>query len=590
MKSLLAFSLALLSACAAPVQVSTFDSHGRPDLTPHYEYRPADLVDRLDPPELIETLREARRVEDVLPDLAAERYLAAAELAYGLIIDPATSDYDRALIVAEVYNRAVAGYIRTSPPSRFDTRVAIDVAADGVWPDPEYFNTYTPAADVRIEGLREHHVQRGIGAPLIASRDAAQRDEIEALYPPEGIVWPATALLLFDRPDKPRLLLLDPRKTATIKLSDSSYAGNEITAEPFTRREIEVPLAADFSAPYAQLLSRTQELASLGFAGMLDPSASEDRLGVYLLEPYDPDKTPLLMVHGLMSTPLTWIELTNEIQADPELREKYQVWHFLYPTATCPYYSAFYLRTKLDETRRLLDPELDDFATNDIVVVGHSMGGILTRTLVSDTGRDAWNVAFTVGPDELEGAPNAIDFLKSVYIYERRPYVRRVVFVATPHRGSDFANNLVGAFGRSLVRLPRQCIDLTVAIAQANRDRLQPGYGPWLLNGPPSSIDILRPESPASAAADLIPIADEVTYHSIIGTRELINDPDDAPETSDGIVAYWSSHLDGAASEKLVPAPHNAHDHPDAIAEIKRILHEHAFEVPAAAVSVAIRK
>lgn len=576
---LVAFVAGWLPGCAAPVRVSTLDSHGRPDLTPHYNHRPADLADRLNQPELIDTLRSARRVEALLPGIAAERYLDAARLAYGVITNPATPDYDRALVIAELYNRAVAGYVRIAPPNEPDDRVVLDTTAVGAWADPAYFDTYTPAADVRIEGLGEHHVRHGFGAPLIASRTPDARDAFEDLYPPEGIVWPATAALFFDQPDqadqpgKPRLVIYDPRQTAAVELRLPSLRTRDTTDQNAVGAPVWFPLAADFSAPYADLLSRTQQLAGLGFAAMLDPSKAQDRLGIYLLEPYDPDKIPLLMIHGLMSTPLTWIELTNEVQSDPELREKYQVWHFLYPTATCPYYSAYMLRQKLASTRELLDPELDDIASQDMVVIGHSMGGILTRTLVSDTGMDAWDIAFTVPPDQLEGDPAMVEFLRNVYIYESQPYISRVVFVATPHRGANLADDLIGAFGNSLIKLPEYCVESTKKIARANRDKLQPGYGPWLLNGPPSSIQILSPGSPASQAPDLIPIRDGVNYHSIIGTR--VPGVVDGTNTSDGIVDYRSSHLDGAQTETFVPAGHNAHDHPDAIAELKRILHEH---------------
>jgi len=567
----------MLPACTAPVQVSTLDSDGRPDLTPHYNYRPTDLVDRLDQPQLIKALRDARRAERLSPFVAAERYLSAAGLAYNLIVDRSVSDYDRALVVAELYNRAVAGYIRCAPPHRDDDRVSLDILAAGSWADPAYFDTYTPAADVRIEGFREHHVRYGLGAPLIASRMPDENDSFEDLYPPEGIVWPATAVLFFDQPDKPRLVIYDPRQVAEVELRSPLLLDSGTSGERVARPDeaLRLPLAADFSAPYAELLSRTQELAGLGFAAMLDPSKGEDRLGIYLLEPYNSDKTPLLMIHGLMSTPLTWIELTNEVQSDPDLRDKYQVWHFLYPTATCPYYSAYMLRQKLASVRKLLDPQLDDIASRDMVVVGHSMGGILARTLVSDTGTDAWDIAFTVPPDQLEGDPAMVEFLRNVYIYESMPYVSRVVFVATPHRGAKLADDLLVAFGKSLIKLPKYCVESTKAIARANRDKLQPGYGRWMLNGPPSSVQILSPSSPASMAPDLIPIRDGVTYHSIIGTRVPLAEDDDPAGTSDGIVDYWSSNLDGAATETFVPAGHNAHDHPDAIAELKRILQEH---------------
>ncbi|MEM8737835.1 MAG: alpha/beta fold hydrolase [Planctomycetota bacterium] len=559
------------------MRVSTVDSFGQPELTPHYDHRPDDLSAMLRHPELIAELRSARRVDGVLTSLAAERYIQVAEQAYAIITDPATAQEERDLVIAEVYNRAVAGVIRNAPPTTDRDLYEIGTAP-GAWFDPTFFERYTPAADLRITGMRNHHVTPGLGAPMVAYRATSDDDPADDMFPPEGISWPATAVLAFAPSGPPRLTLYDPRRATQISLPVQAAADTDADSDGTTLSfspagEIVLPLAADYTAPYANLLSRTAELASLGFAAMLDPTEAEDRLGIYLLEPYHPDKTPLLLIHGLMSTPLTWIELTNEIQSDSELRDRYQVWHFLYPTATCPYYSAYQLREKLDDLRLTLDPELDDFATQDIVVVGHSMGGILTRTLVSDTGTAAWDIAFRVPPDQLEGEPTSIGFLENVYIYESRPYVNRVVFVATPHRGSDFAANLVGAFGNSLVRLPAYCTRKTVDIARANRDKLQPEYGPWMLNGPPSSIQILRPDSPASRAPDLIPIRDGIHYHSIIGTRTA--DFDEVEDTSDGIVQYWSSHLEGAASEAYVPSGHNVHDHPIAIAEIKRILREH---------------
>lgn len=558
---LLGIVVLLATGCVSPVNVSTLDSHGRPDLTPHYNYRPQDLAERLGQDELIDTLERARRIEGVFPSRASGLYLEAAAQAHALITDRDVSVYDQALIVGELYNRAVAGYVRAAPPNRPDNRVVLDTAAPA-WSDVAYFESYTPAADRRIEGMREHVVQRGAGAALIAYRPNLNAQPIEDLYPPEGIFRPLTAVLHFEDSEAPRLALYDPRQTDTIELRP-----------PGGGDPVELDLAADYTAPYAELLARADELAALGFAAMIDPEKAQDRLGVHLLEPYDPDKTPLLMVHGLMSTPLTWIELTNAVRNDPALRDKYQVWHFLYPTAPCPFYSAYLLRDRLEATRRQLDPELDDFATQDIVVVGHSMGGILTRTLVSDSTDKCWSVAFTVPPEELEGDPEAIELMKNVYIYQHLPYVNRAIFVATPHRGSNLATDLIGQFGDSLVRLPASCVEKTIAIARLNRDKLTPEYGPYMLNGPPSSIRTLDPSSPASRAVDTNPIRPGVTYHSIIGTRT-----DDFPEvegTSDGIVDYWSSHLEGAASEKLVPAGHNAHDHPEAVVEIKRILREH---------------
>jgi hypothetical protein len=65
-----------------------------------------------------------------------------------------------------------------------------------------------------------------------------------------------------------------------------------------------------------------------------------------------------------------------------------------------------------------------------------------------------------------------------------------------------------------------------------------------------------------------LPIASGVPYHSIIGDRGK----GDTPKSSDGVVPYWSSHLDGAQSELIVPSDHLALRNTEAIKEVERIL------------------
>ena len=52
----------------------------------------------------------------------------------------------------------------------------------------------------------------------------------------------------------------------------------------------------------------------------------------------------------------------------------------------------------------------------------------------------------------------------------------------------------------------------------------------------------------------------------------------DTPNSSDGVVAYWSSHLDGAQSTRIVPSGHSTHQNPEGIAEVRRILLLHLHE------------
>ena len=49
----------------------------------------------------------------------------------------------------------------------------------------------------------------------------------------------------------------------------------------------------------------------------------------------------------------------------------------------------------------------------------------------------------------------------------------------------------------------------------------------------------------------------------------------DRVDGSDGVVDYWSSHLDGVESEKIVQSGHSVQQSIEGIAEIRRILRLH---------------
>ena len=83
-----------------------------------------------------------------------------------------------------------------------------------------------------------------------------------------------------------------------------------------------------------------------------------------------------------------------------------------------------------------------------------------------------------------------------------------------------------------------------------------------------NSVDSLSPKSRFLNAMNTIPMAPGVPYNTIIGDRGR----GDSPNSSDGVVPYWSSHMNGAESEHIVPSGHGAHQNPQAIAEVLRIL------------------
>ncbi len=220
--------------------------------------------------------------------------------------------------------------------------------------------------------------------------------------------------------------------------------------------------------------------------------------------------------------------------------------------------------------RQVFDPEGDDSAFDDLILVGHSMGGLLSKYMVLNSGDEIWNEISDVTFRDIEFTPDQRRLAEGMFFFERLPFVSRVVFIATPHRGSEWASGRIGRWGASLVKLPFTLVNNTYgmfqAIAQDEQGRLM-----LKIERMPTGVDSLKPDSPFVRVSEQMPLPDDIPYHSIIGNNEA----GDTPGGTDGIVPYESSHLDGAVSEKIVLSGHSAHNHPLAIQEVRRILHVH---------------
>jgi len=318
------------------------------------------------------------------------------------------------------------------------------------------------------------------------------------------------------------------------------------------------PVAGDLYAPNLATFLRGNPLVlSLRWLFQVDRFSYPTRL--IFMEPYDPKRIPVVLVHGLLSTPVMWGEVVNGLQADPVIRKNFQFWAFFYPTGQPIPISALDLRNDLRaaEARYPLP--------RGMVLVGHSMGGIISRAQVSSSGGNAlFNEVF--GADAARVAkrlPNA-PLLRDSLIFDRDKNVRRAVFVCVPHRGSDIA--LAGSVGfvASLIRLPNNIIGVVGEVADV--------VSTMNLRRPPTSIAGLSPRSPFLKALNQRPIG--VPHHTILGDRGR----GDSPNSSDGVVPYSSVHLATAESERIVPSNHGSFRHPVAIAEMRRILLGHLLQ------------
>src|SRR5580692_10731575 len=406
------------------------------------------------------------------------------------------------------------------------------------------------ANSIHEKGFRHEYKIAGKGTPLVVYAKNPEHTLEERHYPTSGITLGITAV------EEPR-----PGQVPLLKLYDSfdpvvmqSAAGSD-------------PIAANYTATLAVLYSHTRKVAGSAFASFIRPDDPRFATGIYLIHPYDPNKIPILFVHGLLGTPLSWQNLTNDLCSDPKILEHYPPWFFLYPTGQPVLESSAQLREDLEATQRLFDPSGSAVASHHVVVVAHSMGGLLAHTLVSDSRDALWNVFATKPLNSLTLPADDRDLMQKYFFFQHQTSIDRVIFLSVPHRGSSLAGGVVGSIGNRLIRHSKDPARALKELAAENPGVLDPYYARVNARGGPTSLYSIAPNPLLSGLATL-PI--KVPFHSIIGNLGV----DLGPDSTDGLVTYRSAHLEGAESEKIIPAGHYLMANPETVAEIKRILEE----------------
>jgi len=399
----------------------------------------------------------------------------------------------------------------------------------------------------------------GLGVPIIAERTPGGGSSKEGSLPLQRRFPQVTAATV--------LLTFNERICGNGAPRANPQGGLEVL-DPIATPEVEiagrrVPLEADLTTPLAFLLEANKDLSGLsGMQKKLKGDFISARRGLYMLQPYRPGKIPVVFVHGLMSDPLAWLPILNDLMFDPVLSERYQFWTFFYATSNPILISAAELRESLLWTRAELDPDGRDTALDQMTLVGHSMGGLLSRLMIQRNDRDLFKTVLGVSVNDLNVSEKEKTMLRSLERFEPLPFVDRVVFLATPHRGAKMAEGLIGRIGDSKSEAPGYVLDSIKGTLQAvGLDE----------KGLPSGIDNLRMDGPFMSYYNGLTMAPNVPYHSIIGNKQAA----DTPGGTDGVVTYESSHLAGAASEKIVESGHSVMGHPQTIIEIRRILSLH---------------
>jgi len=319
------------------------------------------------------------------------------------------------------------------------------------------------------------------------------------------------------------------------------------------------PLAVDLSAPTAMLIARERP-ERLGFARVINPQKYAGTARLTQLQQFDPARTPVIFVHGLQETGASWAPMIDTLRNDPWIREHYQFWFFSYPSGYPYPYSAALFRRELDGVKRAFPNH------KRVVLIGHSMGGMICRLMITDAGDKIWRDFFSTPPAKTPLASDTRKLLEEALVFNHRPDVESAIFISTPHRGSKIASGLIGRIGAALVRTPQQFM----SIYASTKPLIIADPAARTLKRMPNSVDTLEPNDRFVEAVNKIPITPGIPYHSIMGDRGRGN----TPNSSDGIVPYWSSHLDGAQSELIVDSGHDAQSNPEAIHEVARILKE----------------
>jgi pimeloyl-ACP methyl ester carboxylesterase len=475
--------------------------------------------------------------------------LLAAKISYGVLGRQPKNES-----ATSIYNFAVARVVQDVDRSDLEPwRHPVTVVADEarytlVSPkpvdtdhDPSRYDLF-PTDTLKIGGkfFKTYSTVSGLGAP-IAVVGRTESPHFRRQYKLRRIYAPITAIVRFSG-RQASLEFLDPLNTERITLNKQTF-----------------PLAADFDAPTALLIARERP-ERLGLSRVMNPEAYADTAMLTRLQQFDPARTPVIFVHGLQETGASWAPMIDSLRHDPWIREHYQFWFFSYPSGYPYPYSAALFRHDLDAIKRAFPDH------KRVVLVGHSMGGMICRLMITDSGHKIWRDFFATPPNKTPLANDTRKIAEDVFIFHHRPDVQRAIFISTPHRGSKFASGWVGRIGAALVHAPRNF----ASVYASTKPLLIADPAARPLKRMPNSIDTLEPKDRFVQAANKLPITPGIPYHSIMGDRGR----GDTPNSSDGIVPYWSSHLNGARSELIVNSGHQAQYNPQAIQEVHRILKE----------------
>ncbi len=519
--------------------------------------------------------------------LSALYYTKAAFAAWPTDDDAPVNDF-ASFRMMQIYNDACRGifsYLKAHKLLANNAFSLLDLEGRRYFFEKPFYHLSVPddtiedfslCSDYSVKALMQKNRQPGVGIPLVGY--LAPQETHKILKSPRGLTIPVTLIVELKENDSNEMeVRLDYLDTSLEETAPSELA---------FLAEDDVPLALDFSTPLACFLDSLPDRNLISV--MLESDRQEDNSGLFLIEPYHPGKIPVLFIHGLMSSPDTWVQMINSLKNDPVIRKRYQFWFYSFSSGMPILATAGNLRRILLAAREELGTTQEARENFDkMVLIGHSMGGLVSRTLLQD---DPHYMVETVTQrtwDEITAslAEDELDAVETFAVLPSLPFVNRVVFMAVPHRGSDMAKWSIARFGSRLVNLPKNLREKLPLFARVfeklnkekyeELEKLHRERGDEEGSHSVSGLYDLDPDSIFIQALADSPMKKGLVYHSIIGDQERA----DHPGGTDGVVPYSSSHLDNAVSEVIVHSGHSIHRSPAAMQELLRILRLHLREL-----------
>ncbi len=449
-------------------------------------------------------------------------------------------------------------------------KVIVQPRLNGFYWKPKDFNHIELVGDYAAPPLQVRYATPGIGVPLVVLRKGSSDDPFLS----HDVPFSATALIR-------------PHSDDTVPTTGSTPSVSHVAAlELYDPRRVEevtmtlgrVPLARDLSAYIAWALKRAQRCQLGRPAGAVQQIQSIPqwqagppvRARLWMMEPHRRGKIPVLFIHGLFSSRLAWANVVNELQVLPDIERNYEFWVYEYDASRNFLVTSSILRQQLYEATSRLDPQGYDPGLGRMVLIGHSMGGLVGKLQVASSQDRLWNVAARVPIQTLQMDENSRQILEQSFFFEPVPFVRRLVYVGTPHRGSPYAGRIsslcVATVGRNTQAMQ--------AYRKVVRDN--PGvFKKEFRHRPPNSVDLLAPKSSLLQAIEHLPRSPHVKFHSIIGTAHSLP----GYGAADGVVPVTSARVLPVSSECYVPALHMELLLSRRVSEeIARILREHLRE------------